>query len=99
MGSPVLAILAAILCVMTWGICISQTGQDGLWAIGWVFFVAFASVVAALRYQVRQLHNIGGNCVEDFFACLILWFLVIPQLESVQDEPLPSDEMSKVDST
>ena len=43
------------------------------WAIAWFFYFGFASILTAIRIQVRELMAINGNPIEDFFACLLLY--------------------------
>lgn len=89
LGTPLGTVGLALCWVLTWVLCIAQTEQEGLWALGWVFYVAFASLLATARYIIRQHHNISGNICEDFFASLLCYFCVIPQLNTLAEAGLP----------
>jgi len=53
---------------------------DGLWSLAWVSYVTFAACGGGVRTKFRNRHSIGGNPVEDFFACLLAYPLVATQL-------------------
>ena len=44
-----------------------------MYAIAWVFFIAFVTCVTYVRHEVRAQRGINGNPIEDFFAALFLY--------------------------
>jgi hypothetical protein len=64
----------------------------GSWAIAWFWYLCFASVMASLRLEVREILGIAGSAVEDFFASLLLYPCCALQLD------LSTTPMTKVNS-
>ena len=40
----------------------------GMWAIAWIFFLGFITMMTYYRIEIRRRCGISGNAVEDFFA-------------------------------
>ena len=55
----------------------------GIYSLAWVFYLGFATILTVQRAQIRGIHGINGNVIEDFFAALILYPCVTTQLETV----------------
>ncbi len=62
--APCLLFALFILCHLL------ELAVPGMWAIGWFFFLGFATVLCAYRIQVRGKYEIEGSAVEDFLAGL-----------------------------
>lgn len=60
---------------------IINQAYQGCWAIAWVFYLAFATLLASTRMQVREHFNINGNAFEDFFASIFLYPNVVLQMD------------------
>ena len=58
----------------------------GCYAIGWICYIAFATLVTSFRASVRAEYDINGNPVEDFFACLLVYPSVAIQLETAPEK-------------
>eukprot|EP00397_Hematodinium_sp_SG-2012_P015651 GEMP01015943.1.p1 GENE.GEMP01015943.1~~GEMP01015943.1.p1 ORF type:complete len:860 (+),score=149.52 GEMP01015943.1:197-2776(+) len=54
----------------------------GIALIGWWWFACFVSMLCSLRNELRTSKNIEGNVLEDMFACLFAYFLVVDQLDN-----------------
>jgi hypothetical protein len=70
-------------------------GDEGMWAIAWSGYIAFAGIVAACRYSVRQIFQIKGNVVQDFFLSLFFYPLVIAQIDAQDSTGAPAAEAKK----
>jgi len=61
--------------------------NDGYWALGWVMYVGFATILSVIRHKTRKAKDLAGNFCEDFFASLFVYPQVIVQItEEVQGE-------------
>ena len=58
----------------------------GCYAIGWICYIAFATLVTSFRASVRAEYDINGNPIEDFFACLLVYPSVAIQLETAPEK-------------
>ena len=58
---------------------------DNIWAIGWFFYVAHATLVTTVRLQARKAGGIEGHVFEDFFASLLFYPNVAVQLDETVD--------------
>lgn len=56
---------------------------EGIYALGWVFYIGFVTILTATRVMIRERYGINGNPVEDFFAVLFVYPCVMIQLETV----------------
>ena len=56
---------------------------NGIYSVAWVFYIGFVTVITVARSNIRSIHGINGNPVEDFFAALFLYPCVMIQLETV----------------
>jgi len=59
-----------------------EFAEDGFWALAWCSFIAFATLLTAVRTHARVAHGIKGNVMEDFWACIFLFPQVIAQMQS-----------------
>jgi len=95
-----LNILLAVVSVIVMYSCrvMHHLRDDNLAAFQWTFYVALACVVSQVRTQVRQAYNIDGNIVEDFFASLFLYPMVLNQCAKELEEspPKKDDEQFKL---
>ena len=57
----------------------------GIYALAWVFYLAFVTLITVTRAQIRSCYNINGNPVEDFFAVMFAYPCVMVQLNHVSD--------------
>ena len=55
----------------------------GSYAIAWIFYIGFVTLVASFRSSVRAEYDINGNPLEDFFATLLVYPSVAIQLDTV----------------
>ena len=46
---------------------------SGSWAIGWFWYLGFATILTSLRISIRSKFDINGNVSEDFFCSLIFY--------------------------
>lgn len=77
----------SFLCWVAWIILmICEVAVQGMYAIAWVFFIAFVTCVTYVRHEVRAQRGINGNPIEDFFAALFLYPSVAIQMEMVSDK-------------
>jgi len=81
-----LAITAAVSFIVWIALMIVIIEVEGIYALAWVFYLVFATVVTYARHTVREHHNINGNPIEDFFASMIMFPSVACQLETVTME-------------
>jgi hypothetical protein len=80
-------------CYYVWiGLLAAQREVSYAWAMGWVFFVGFASVITMLRMDTRLKSNIRGNILEDFFAALFFYWQALPQMVVQPVGPGPSKD-------
>jgi hypothetical protein len=84
--------LGAGVCWITWiTLIIVQIGYlysehwkaEGIYALAWVFYMGFVTIITATRVVIRENYGINGNPVEDFFAVLFVYPCVMIQLETV----------------
>ena len=50
-----------------------QLTFNGAWAFAWFWYLGFASIMTAVRLQLRERLSIPGNIWEDFFGSLFLY--------------------------
>jgi len=58
----------------------------GIYALAWVFYLGFVTIVTATRANIRSNYGINGNPIEDFFAALFVYPCVMIQLETVSEK-------------
>lgn len=64
-----------------WIILLSLSGTaNGAHAMGWVSYLFFVSIIAKMRWDLRNKRNIYGNPVEDFITSLTMYPFAIAQL-------------------
>ena len=56
---------------------------EGIYALGWVFYLGFVTIITTTRVSIRNRYGINGNPIEDFFAVLFVYPSVMIQLETV----------------
>jgi choline-glycine betaine transporter len=56
-----------------------QIGAKGVYAISWVFFIFFISIVIFARVEMRRIYKIWGSWMDDLFAALFLYPWVLAQ--------------------
>ena len=66
--------------------------MDGLWAVGWTLYIAYAGLTTAVRLKVRRIARINGNVFEDFFASLFFYPNVAVQIEETIKVMLSKDK-------
>jgi len=73
----------------------------GCWAIGWFFYLCFTCQITAIRIKTREIYDIIGNASEDLFSAMILYPLVVTQLdlttENLSDEDHEEDKNTNID--
>lgn len=80
-GAMMIAIAAQVL-FMTWIIFeLVEIGAKGSYVIGWVAFIFFGFIVAFTRHTARTLYGVWGSFVDDIFATLFLWPVVLAQVQ------------------
>jgi len=57
-----------------------EVAFSGVFAYGWFCYVAFASIIAVNRHNLRRIYMIEGSGPEDFFAALFLYPQVLAQM-------------------
>ena len=67
--------------------------NEGLWAVGWFSYAAYATISAKVRYQVRRVAFINGNVFEDFFASLFFYPNVAVQLDETIGALMAKDKL------
>lgn len=78
--------IAPTICMVLWIIFhLAEVGVNGMWAIGWFFYLCFATLLASVRIQVRERFEIIGNPFEDFFAALFLYPNVALQMDKTTE--------------
>ena len=84
--------LGAGVCWITWlSLMVVEIGfiyrpswkAEGLYALAWVFYLGFVTIITVARVAMREHYGINGNPVEDFFAVLFMYPSVMIQLETV----------------
>ena len=50
----------------------ATTGSTGLWAIGWFFYLCFATIMASVRLQCRDRYSFTVWKFKNFYASQIL---------------------------
>ena len=84
--------VAAGVCWITWlSLMVVEIGYiyrpwwkaEGIYALAWVFYLGFVTIITVARVAVREHYGINGNPVEDFFAVLFMYPSVMIQLETV----------------
>ncbi|XP_063676166.1 glycine betaine transporter 1-like isoform X2 [Bolinopsis microptera] len=72
---------------------------EGIYALAWVFYLGFVTLLTVARANIRSHYGINGNPIEDFFAAMFVYPCVLIQLETVSDKnglaPLMPDSASK----
>ena len=72
---------------------------EGIYALAWVFYLGFATLLTVARANIRSHYGINGNPIEDFFAAMFVYPCVLIQLETVSQKnglaPLMPDSASK----
>ena len=53
----------------------------GCWAIAWVFYLCFVTIISTVRGKCREKLNITGNPCEDFLLSVLLYPNVLVQLD------------------
>ena len=48
--------------------------------MGWVFYLMFCLIVAAVRSGVRTAKKINGSLISDFFTTMMMYPMVCSQL-------------------
>ncbi|KAL5263770.1 hypothetical protein ACHWQZ_G004986 [Mnemiopsis leidyi] len=81
-GSTILAISASLLWLLWIILHIVEIVVPGCYAIAWICYIGFATIITGFRASVRSEFDINGNPVEDFFASLIMYPSVAIQLET-----------------
>ena len=73
----------------------------GCWAIAWFFYLCFTCQITAIRIKTREIYDIIGNASEDLFSAMILYPLVVTQLdlttENLSDEDHEEDKNTNID--
>ncbi|XP_063676898.1 uncharacterized protein LOC134813142 [Bolinopsis microptera] len=82
-GSTMVAIAASVLWLSWITLHIVEIEVPGSYAIAWIFYIGFVTLVASFRSSVRAEYDINGNPLEDFFATLLVYPSVAIQLETV----------------
>ena len=59
---------------------------EGIYALAWVFYLGFATIITVARANIRSHYGISGNPVEDFFAAMLVYPCVMVQLETVSEK-------------
>ena len=86
------ASIGAGVCWLTWiALMIVEIGYlysdhwkaEGIYALGWVFYLGFVTIITTTRVSIRNRYGINGNPIEDFFAVLFVYPSVMIQLETV----------------
>jgi choline/carnitine/betaine transport len=54
---------------------------DGSWALAWLFYILFVTVICSFRVAVRMAKGILGGPVEDWLCCLFCFPSVGAQIE------------------
>ena len=72
---------------------ILELALAGMWAIGWFFYLGFASVITAVRIKARDLGKINGNVWEDFFSSLFFYANVAVQLDETADVLISKEKL------
>jgi len=85
-GSMMFAITASILWLAWIILHIVETEIPGSYAIAWICYIAFATIVTSFRASVRAEYDINGNPVEDFFASLMVYPSVAIQLDTAPEK-------------
>ena len=61
-------------------------------AFGWVLYILFILIVTLVRCQVRVARNIYGSFLEDFFTSVIMFPMVISQMDLEGNMPDEGDQ-------
>ena len=75
----------ALIIVEIVNINVPDMHLDGIYSLGWVFFLGFVTIITATRANIRSHYGINGNPIEDFFAALLVYPCVMVQLETVSE--------------
>ena len=59
---------------------------NGIYALAWVAYLGFVTIVTVARASIRSHYGINGNPVEDFFAAMFVYPCVMVQLETVSEK-------------
>ena len=92
--------IAPTICMVLWIIFhFAEIGVNGMWAIGWFFYLCFATLLASVRIQVRERFEIIGNPFEDFFAALFLYPNVALQMDKTTENLVQKKKKSNMEMT
>ena len=67
----------------------ATSGSTGLWAIGWFFYLCFATIMASVRLQCRDRYSITVWSFKHFSVTQILRETILKSLEVVKLPLLP----------
>eukprot|EP00892_Ulva_mutabilis_P009681 jgi/Ulvmu1/7085/UM033_0146.1 len=74
-----LAVYGVLFCA--WPLLlVLNTAAPGLWAVGWVLFLAFMLHMAYERGNLRSIRNIKGSVLTDVMLSVVLYPLVAVQM-------------------
>lgn len=76
------AAIVAQLLFLAWFIFqLLDIGPEDSGSFSWVCFMFLTTIVAYTRWQIRQVHNIWGNLLEDLWVSLTMYPFVVAQCE------------------
>lgn len=83
---------AVAFCWFTWIVTVAMNGTTGLWSIGWAMWIFHAGLLTVVRMHTRNMLAIGGNPVEDFWACTVMYPTVYNQcMEALSSDDAKSE--------
>jgi len=66
---------------MALSLFVASKFRDGANSMGWLMYLAFVSIVAKMRKDLRDKRNVYGNAFEDIFSGLTFYPFTIAQME------------------